>query len=91
MNETIHDEQFGTLIWERNCWTGAIELPDGRQATLTIQPPENRTITQQARDAFNLISQSDEAIRQRACDELLPIHNSITAQCQSINLQYTQP
>ena len=77
MNETINDEQFGTLTWEpeRDWWRGTLELPEGKQAALSLYPPEQRTITQQARDAFDIIARSDEAIRQKACDELLTIHN----------------
>jgi len=79
MSDSIYDAQFGDLIWDETSdwWTGRIDLYNYPRIELNISPPDegDRIITDQARHSFRIITESENQIRQKACDELLEVHN----------------
>ncbi|MBN8579512.1 MAG: DUF2262 domain-containing protein [Anaerolineae bacterium] len=74
---TIDDIRFGKLIWEHELewFSGKVNL-FSRNVNLHISsrnsPP---VISDKSREAFNIISQSEEKILQKASDDLLAIFN----------------
>lgn len=81
MVDLLSDEQFGTLNWDNRLewWGGTLALYQHPEVELYINAPclheGDTTITDEVRQAFKICLESEQKARQKACDQLLSIHN----------------
>lgn len=91
MSKTVNDVQLGPLEWEPSCgwWSGFLKPSDNQQVELHISTPANDelTITDQARRALSKVMNADQLLRQKACDELLAIHNDSWNEAEPIDAE----
>jgi hypothetical protein len=76
---TLRDAQLGELTFDSGIgwWEGRVTLPSGATFALYVHTPRetDQSITEAARSAFEKMKGSEQAAREFAARELLPVHN----------------